>query len=110
MNWKIIGQNIKKKRIEKSWSQAVLAEKADLSIAYIGMIERGKKLPRLETLVKIANVLEATSDELLEGAVNKQPEIRMSEYITRMKDIPEQDRERIYEVLDILLKYGKKGK
>lgn len=65
MDWKVIGQNIRKKRKEKSWKQATLAEKADLTTAYISLIERGEKIPKLETFVKIANVLDTTADELM---------------------------------------------
>lgn len=47
----------------------------------MGMIERGEKIPNLETFVDITNVLDSTSDEILEDVLNKGYEIRMSEYI-----------------------------
>ena len=70
MEMKDIGKRIHRKRIEKGWCQEELAEKVDLSASYIGMIERGKKVPRLETFVEIANVLEVSADELLCGVVD----------------------------------------
>ena len=33
-----VGENIRKKRLAKSWKQATLAEKVDLSNSYMGMI------------------------------------------------------------------------
>ena len=84
MDWRSIGENIRKKRLAKSWKQATLAEKVDLSNSYIGMIERGEKKPKLETFVHITNALDTTSDEILEGVLNRGYEIRMSsEYRTR---------------------------
>ncbi|MCI7042319.1 MAG: helix-turn-helix domain-containing protein [Lachnospiraceae bacterium] len=105
MDWLSIGKNIRKKRLAKSWKQSTLAEKVNLSTSYIGMIERGEKIPKLETFVHITNALDTTSDELLEGVLNKGYEIRMSEYMVRIQDIPQKEQERILEVIDALLKY-----
>ncbi len=41
MDWLSVGENIRKKRLAKSWKQATLAEMVDLSNSYMGMIERG---------------------------------------------------------------------
>lgn len=51
MDLKCIGKRIREKRIEHSWSQEELAEKANLSPVYIGMIERGEKIPKMETFI-----------------------------------------------------------
>lgn len=110
MDWLSIGENIRKKRLAKSWKQATLAEKVDLSNSYVGMIERGEKVPKLETFVQITNALDATSDELLEGVLNRGYEIRMSEYIKRIGVLPKEEQKQIYEVLDIMLKYSQKKK
>lgn len=59
MDLKTVGQNIKKYRIEKGIKQEALAEMADLTPNYIGMLERGDKTPSLNTLVNIANALES---------------------------------------------------
>lgn len=106
MDWLSIGQNIRKKRLAKSWKQSTLAEKVNLSTSYIGMIERGEKIPKLETFVHITNALDTTSDELLEGVLNKGYEIRMSEYLVRIQNIPQKEQERILEVIDALLKFS----
>ena len=47
-----------------------MAEKLDVSTTFIGQIERAKGIPSLETLVKIANVLEISIDSLLFGDLN----------------------------------------
>lgn len=110
MDWLSIGQNIKKKRLSKSWKQGTLAEKVDLTTSYIGMIERGEKIPKLETFVNIANALDSTADELLEGVLNRGYEIRMSEYIKKIGKLSRDEQNQIYELLDTMLKYSKKRK
>ena len=103
MNKTSIGNNIKKKREEKEWSQEELARRAGLSVAYIGMIERGEKVPRLETFIRLANVLDSTSDELLEGVINRGFEIRMTQYTEKIKRLPQAEQSRVYKVLDVML-------
>jgi len=43
----------------------VLAEKADLTLNYVGEIERGEKLASLETVLKLAKALHLTGAQLL---------------------------------------------
>ena len=45
MNLDTIGKNIRKYRSQQKLRQDQLAEKTDLSTNYIGMVERGEKIP-----------------------------------------------------------------
>ncbi len=65
MNYKEIGKQIKRKRIENKLRQEDLAEMADLSTGYISQVECGKKAPSLENFIIIANCLNVSADELL---------------------------------------------
>lgn len=60
-----IGKNIRKYRLMKKYRQEDLAERAGLTTNYIGMVERGEKIPSLETFIKILNALEVSSDMIL---------------------------------------------
>jgi len=53
-----IGREIKEVRINKNLSLDMLARKTGLSKSFLSELERGKKYPRLDTLEKIAHVLE----------------------------------------------------
>ena len=70
MNYKLLGTKIRERRKEKKYTLEQLAEKLDVSTTFIGQIERAKGIPSLETLVKIANVLEVSTDSLLFGDLN----------------------------------------
>ncbi len=65
MNYELLGEQIRKHRKEKGYTLEQLAEQLDVSTTFIGQIERAKGIPSLETLVKIANALEVSTDSLL---------------------------------------------
>jgi transcriptional regulator with XRE-family HTH domain len=53
----LLGKRIRFYRKRRQLSQAVLAERADISITFLSNIERGLKYPTSETLSGIANGL-----------------------------------------------------
>jgi transcriptional regulator with XRE-family HTH domain len=54
----LLGRRVQFYRKQRQFSQAVLAEKADISITFLSKIERGIRYPTPETLSGIANGLE----------------------------------------------------
>lgn len=54
---KNLGNNIKKYRLEKGFSQENLALRAGIHPAYLGRLERGEKCPTLDTVFKICDAL-----------------------------------------------------
>lgn len=56
--------NMKKYRIEKNYSQEVLAEKSGLHRTYISSVECGRRSIALENVQKIANALQIESYKL----------------------------------------------
>lgn len=61
-----VGKNIKKNRLEKKFSQEMLANDADIPINQIGRIERAEINTSLLTIYKIANALEIDIKELFD--------------------------------------------
>ncbi|WP_411730972.1 helix-turn-helix domain-containing protein [Peribacillus sp. CSMR9] len=58
---------IRKKRLEKGWTQFELAEKSGVPQSTISQIERGnRKYPTHENIMKIVKALEITVEELVE--------------------------------------------
>ncbi len=63
-----LASNLRRHRHKAGLSQERLAELCDLHRTEIGLLERGKRSPRLDTLVVLARGLELSSpSELLEG-------------------------------------------
>ena len=62
-----LANRIKELRDQKGISQEELAHRAGLSRTGMGFLETGKRWPRLDTLMKVAEGLNITVDELLKG-------------------------------------------
>jgi transcriptional regulator with XRE-family HTH domain len=62
-----LASRIKELRDQKGISQEELAHRAGLSRTGMGFLETGKRWPRLDTLMKVADGLNITLDELLKG-------------------------------------------
>lgn len=108
MEMETIGRNIKKYRVEKKLRQEDLAEKTNLSANYIGMVERGKKIPSLETFISILNALEISADMVLADVLKQGYIVKNSLLEEDMKKLSWEDRERIYLVVETLIKYAQK--
>lgn len=108
MEMETIGRNIKKYRVEKKLRQEDLAEKTNLSANYIGMVERGEKIPSLETFISILNALEISADMVLADVLKQGYIVKSSLLEEDMKKLSQEDRERIYLVIETLIKYAQK--
>ena len=64
-----IGERIRYNRIKNKMSQERLAELAAISSVHIGYLERGERVPSLETIINVANALNVSADELLAGSL-----------------------------------------
>lgn len=104
----MIGKRIRFYREAKKWSQEVFAEKLGLSLTYIGMIERGEKVPKLDTFIKIANTLEVSADLLLADVLITGYSVKSSEMTKKLEQLSPLERERIYDVVDTLIKHSKR--
>lgn len=59
--------NLKRCRERAGITQAELARRTELDATTISFFERGKRTPRLDTLVKLTGALDCRADELLAG-------------------------------------------
>lgn len=103
-----IGKNIRKYRVARNLRQEDLAEKAELSPNYIGMVERGEKIPSLETFINILNALEISADMVLTDVVNTGYTVKNSMLDEEMSKLSVEDKQRIYDVIDVMLKHSTK--
>ena len=61
------GDNLARCRRRADLSQDELSVRASLHRTEVSQLERGLRLPRIDTLVKLTASLEVTADELLAG-------------------------------------------
>ncbi len=65
MEKSILAKNIKKLRLFKSMNQTEFAELFDINRSNIGSYEESRAEPKLEVLIKIADVFKLTLDQLV---------------------------------------------
>ena len=104
-----IGANIRKCRLSKKLRQEDLAEKANLSVTYIGMIERGEKTPSVETLVTILNAMGVSADVVLCDVLVVGYEIKHSILDEKLSKLSLSDRNKIYDVIDTMIAHSSKN-
>ena len=98
-----IGKNIRKFRLARKLRQEDLAEKTDLTTNYIGMVECGE----IETFIKIVNALGVSSDMVLTDVLETGYTVKNSMLNEKLEKLAPEDRNRIYEVIDTLVKQSK---
>ena len=104
MDFTSVGKNIRRYRLEKSMHQSDLAESVGLSTNYIGMIERGEKIPALDTFINILNVLGVSSDMVLADVLSVGNEIKNSELNERLSGMGDEMQNWVREATEVLLK------
>ena len=74
---------------------------------YIGMIERGEKIPSLETFINILNSLDVSADMVLSDVLDNGYKVKDSLLNEKLEKLVPEDRNRIYEVIDTMMKHSK---
>ena len=110
--YELLGKNIRKHGKEKKYTLGQLAEKLDVSTPLIGQIEMAKGIPSLETLVKIANVLEISANSLLFGDLSTKS--GNNHFIKKIAELTENftptDKELLLKNIEIINQLGNNAK
>ncbi len=99
MNYQLVGQRIRKRRVEMRLSQEHLAEQAEVSATYISAVENARKRLSLPTLVKIANSLETTPNYFLLGNLRHDSLNCADEISTLLRDCDPRQRRMLIDLL-----------
>ena len=106
MELESIGRNIRKYRLMKKLRQEDLAERTNLTNNYIGAIERGEKIPSLETLIVIINALGVSADMILVDVIDTGYEVKDSLLAEKLSKLSAEDRAKIYDVVDTMIRHS----
>ena len=88
MDYELLGANIRKYRVNLGMKQEELAEKVECSSTHIGMVENANSKPSLEMVVKIANALQVTPDQLLLDSVDIPELVYLRKMEERLRRFP----------------------
>ena len=97
-----IGARIKAARERAGLTQEDLAAELDMSPTHISVLERGRKAPRLETLVNIANALQVSTDMLLQDVLVRRTDSLVSELSEVISKLGTKDQERMLKAIRAL--------
>lgn len=88
-----VGRRIAQARADKGYSQAMLAEKANISVSHLSNIDRGRKSLSAEVLLRIAEALQVSADCILftdippvHKEVERQIDVNLNTYTAREKE------------------------
>ena len=97
------GLFLRELRKEKELTQEQLAEKTNLCGPYIGMIERGMRVPSLDTFLLLLDALNASADEVLYGTIKGGYQTRIAKYEEKILQLNEKESKQLFAVLDAML-------
>ena len=97
-----IGDKLYRVRKRLGYTQAEVAESAELSTRAYAEIERGCVNMRIETLLKICNVLHITPDELFTSEDNHIT-AKQTELMERLNACTPKDKETALKILSVFL-------
>lgn len=99
-----LGAKIQNCRLSHKLSQKQLSEQVEITEHYLSDIERGVRVPKLDTLVKILNELEMSADYALEDSLVVGYKVPATELQKTIDQLNSEQREIVYRYLNILIK------
>jgi len=105
--YSVVGRKIREERKRLKLTQEELAEKADITANFLGHIERGTKRPTLDTLKKIADVLEIPMGVLFateETYKLPSEDLFIKRFMSLVRDRKGEEKELILKIAKMILK------
>ncbi|MEW4370979.1 helix-turn-helix domain-containing protein [Paenibacillus kandeliae] len=103
MDYELLGKRIREERKRLNLTQEKLAERIDLSEAYIGQIERGERILSLDTLLKITDQFGVTVDYLINNSLDSNDDQFLNQLKKIMIDRSIKEKKMILDVLRVML-------
>ena len=102
LDYNIIGERLKKAWIDNNLTQEKLAEKLDVSIAFLSRIERGSSHISLKRLSQICDILGISEGSILNGSSNNSNTYLVSEFDDILKNTTPEKQKLIYKIAKII--------
>ena len=98
VDYSIIGWRLKQARLKAELTQQQLAEKTNLSVAFISRIERGSSHINLKRLNQLCGLLDVSEGYLLNGASSSSENYLDKEFTDLIKSVSPEKQKLIYNV------------
>ena len=103
LDYTIIGERIRKSRIENNLTQENLAEKLNVSVAFVSRIECGTTHLNLTRLSEICSILNIDEGMIINGTSTKSKNYLSDEFNTLLKDCPKDTQKLIYDIARLIV-------
>ena len=100
-----MGDRIKEARKKKKLTQEQLAERLEISVEFIGQIERGLKLPSMQVFIKLIEVLNVSADYLLRDSVSTGQLFGDNAIGNKIEKLPPKQRIALEALIDTYIQY-----
>lgn len=98
LDYSVIGQRLKNARVAKNLTQEDLAEKIDISVAFLSRVERGTSHINLKRLNQICSLLDVTEGYILNGASSNSKNYLDEEFAEILKNCTPEKQKLIYSI------------
>ena len=102
LDYNIIGESLEGARIDNGLTQEKLAEKLDVSIAFLSRIERGSSHISLKRLSQICDILGITEGSILNGSSNNSNSYLSLEFDNLLKNTTPEKQKLIYKIAKVI--------
>lgn len=103
LDYNIIGERLKQARLNKKLTQEKLAEKLDVSVAFLSRIERGSSLISLKRLNQICSILDIPEGEILNGVSKDSHSYLNKDFSNLLKNCPPEKISLIYNIAKVII-------
>lgn len=103
IDYKIIGERLKKARLEKKLTQEKLSNELDVSIAFLSRIERGSSHISLKRLSQICEILEVSEGSILNGSSQESDDYLVRDFKKILDKCNKVQKKLIYEVAKTII-------
>lgn len=103
VDFKLIGERIKKKRKQIGLTQEQLAERIDVTVGYVSQCERGISKINLEKLSEISDVLKCDLSYFVSGCTINGENYLADELIQKFSLLMPKQKKQILEFINIIL-------
>ena len=103
LDYTIIGERLKKARLDKNLTQEQLAEQIDVSIAFLSRVERGSSHINLKRLTQICNILVISEGVILNGASEDSKDYLNADFKEILEKASTEKKKLIYKIAEIIV-------
>ncbi len=98
-----LGQRLREVRLKKRYTQQQLAAKASIGNVYLGEIERGLKMPSLNSFIRIIKALDIPADYILRDELPSGGAYIYDEITQKFQNLTPKQRKTATDILDAYL-------